>query len=208
MSKMSFFKNNSYEIMKLFINQVGITIFSLVLYTAAGSIEDEALGSKIRIALSAFAVIFYFALIYSAAWEFGARDKIRIDGGKMEKAPLSGLKMAMIANIPNFIFAFLATLFIGLYIVSETDALYSVFAVFNLIIRFFSAMFLGVIQGAFSFLETSDVESKQFLLYYFWQSVGFLVAPALTVFVTHFGYSLGLEDKRIFGFTSSSNKKK
>ena len=60
---MKFLKENSYDIVKLFINQIGIAIFSTVLYTAVGDIEDVALRSGIRIAISAFAMLFYFALL-------------------------------------------------------------------------------------------------------------------------------------------------
>ena len=44
---MKFFKENSYDIVKLFINQIGITIFSFMLYTAVAMIEDESLFLKI-----------------------------------------------------------------------------------------------------------------------------------------------------------------
>ena len=61
---MKFFKENSYDIVKLFIYQMGITIFSLVLYTAASAVEDAALKLKLRIILSVFATLFYFALSF------------------------------------------------------------------------------------------------------------------------------------------------
>ncbi len=207
-TKANFFKSNSYEITKLFINQIGITIFSLVLYTAAASIEDEALFSKVRVILSVFAVVFFYALLYTAAWDFGAKDKIKIDSGKMSKSASVGLKMSLIANLPNFVLGFCAVLFMGLYLFSGTEGFYTAFGVFNLIIRFISAMFLGIIQGLFSFLETSDTESRQYLLYYFWQSVGYFVVPIFTVAVTHVGYVFGLENKKIFGFLSSGKKEK
>ena len=206
--KTSFFKDNSYEITKLFINQIGITIFSLVLYTAAASIEDVALFSKVRTLLSIFAVVFFYALIYTAAWDFGARDKIRIDGGKLEESRFTGMKMALIANLPNFILAFFSTLFLGIYILSGNEGLYTAFSIFNFIIRFLSSMFLGLLQGIFSFLETSDAESRQYLLYFFWQSVGYLIVPVFTVGVTHFGYVMGLKDKKIFKIVSQNKKSK
>lgn len=206
--KSGFLKTNSYEITKLFINQIGITIFALVLYTAAGSIEDEALYSKISVLLSVFAVAFYYALLYTAAWDFGAKDKIKIDSGKMTSSPYTGLKMALIANIPNFVIAFFAALFVGLYILTGTEAFNTVFVVFNLIIRFICSMFLGIIQGIFSFLKTSDTESKQFFVYYFWQSVAYFVVPIFTIMVTHIGYVFGLKNKRIFGALCAKKKEK
>ena len=204
--KNGFFKTYSYEITKLFINQIGITIFSLVLYTAAASIEDNDLFAKVRTILSVFAVIFFYALLYTAAWDYGAKDKIRIDSGKFVGSKYAGLKMAIFANLPNIALGFLAVLFMGLYILTGTSGFYTAFGVFNLIIRFLSAMFLGVIQGIFSFLETADVESKQYLYYFFWQSVGYLVVPLFTIAVTHLGYLFGFKEKRIFKFSSIAKK--
>lgn len=206
--KVGFFKTYSYEITKLFINQVGITIFALVLYTAAGSIEDNALFSKLRVILSVFSALFFYALIYTAAWDYGARDKIKIDSGKLSMEKNAGLKMAIIANIPNFVAAGLSALFMGLYMLTNAEGLYTAFAVFNLIIRFISAMFLGIIQGIFSFLETSDTSSRQYLLYFFWQSVAYFIVPLFTIAVTHIGYVFGLKEKKIFNFASVKKKEK
>ena len=204
--KSHFFKDNSYEIVKLFINQIGITIFSLVLYTAASSIEDAALFSKIRMALSVFAILFFYALLYTVAWDYGARDKIKIDSGKLVESKFGGLKMALFANLPNFLLAFLATLFIGLYILTGVEGFFTAFGVFNLVVRFLSSMFLGLLQGIFAFLETDDTASKQYLFYFFWQSVGYFVVPVFTVAVTHLGYVFGLNERKIFK-TSISGKK-
>ena len=67
---MRFFKENSYDIVRLYINQIGISIFSMVLYTAVGTIE---LSSKLLdVGLSVFLLGFYFTLIYTASWEYGA----------------------------------------------------------------------------------------------------------------------------------------
>ena len=206
--KPNFLRDNSYEIVKLFINQIGITIFSLVLYTAAASIEDKALYSKVVVILSVFAVVFYFALLYTAAWDFGAKDKIKIDSGKLKGSSFCGLKMSLVANIPNFVIALVAALFMGLYILNGNEAFYTVFGVFNLIIRFISAMFLGVIQGIFAFLDTSDVESRQYLVYHFWQAVAYFIAPVFTIAVTHVGYVFGLKNKKIFGFVGAKKKDK
>ena len=38
---MRFFKSNSYDIVKLYINQIGISIFSLFLYFAVESLPME-----------------------------------------------------------------------------------------------------------------------------------------------------------------------
>ena len=39
---MRFFKENSYDVVRLYVNQFGITIFSLILYFSASIVADEA----------------------------------------------------------------------------------------------------------------------------------------------------------------------
>lgn len=193
---MKLIKDNSYEIVRLYINQIGITIFSLVLYTAIGFVEDADLNFKIRIILSVFATLFYFALIYSAAWEYGAKDKIRIDTGKISPVRAKGLVMSLVANLPNFLLAASAVLCMVVYTNTAAEGFYTAFGVLNLIMRFCSAMYLGIIQGIFSFI--TDVNSA-----YLWQSVGFFALPLLSVAVTHLAYTLGTKDVRILSLFSS-----
>lgn len=189
---MKFFKDNSYDVVKLFVNQIGITIFSLVLYTAVGFINDDILFSKIRVVVSVFAVLFYSVLIYTAAWDMGAKDIIMIDSSKMARIKAKGAKLSLIANLPNFIIAFLAVLFMLVYIGAGSEGCYTAFAICNLIMRFLNAMFLGLLQGIFFFLESNEN------IYFLWQSVGYLIMPFVSVGVAHFGYEMGARNIRIF----------
>ena len=147
---MKFFKDNSYDIVRLLINQIGITIFSLVLFTALAAIENTETYSAVLIAASIFATGFYLVLIYTVGWECGAKDKIRVDGGRLSPMPAKGALMALIANLPNFIFTVLGIITMLIYIMGGGEGFYSAFAVFNLIFRFIEAMYLGVIQAVFS----------------------------------------------------------
>lgn len=198
---MKFFKANSYDIIRLYINQIGITIFSLVLYTAIGKIDDPGMNISVKIAISCFATLFYFALIYTASWEYGAKDKIRIDSGKMVEDKLKGLKMGFFANVPNFVFAATAAILYSICFISDSAALLSVATVFNIIVRFFTAMYIGILQGVTLALDNASV------LYQFLQSLGYIVMSALAACVTYFGYSMGLKDKKIFSSSRKSSKR-
>ncbi len=197
---MKFLKDNSYDIVRLYINQAGITIFSLVLYTSVSIIGDSNLSSQLKIALSVFATLFYFALLYTAAWEFGAKDKIKIDSGRLTPVPAKGTLMSLAANLPNFILALVCVLialicmFSGAEVQSNTA-----FFVFNLILRFTNAMFLGIIQVAFS--QISDVA-----LSYMLQSIGYFVMPLFAVGVTQIGYTFGEKNIRILSVFSHKPK--
>ena len=74
---MRFIKEHFDNIVKLFINQIGISIFAMFLYTAASAVEfaDSSKALAIKMAISVFSILFYFFLIYNVTWEIGAKDK-------------------------------------------------------------------------------------------------------------------------------------
>lgn len=190
---MKIIKDNSYDIVRLLVNQIGITIFAMMLYTAANVVEDEALGNGVILAVSIFSILFYLFLLYTAAWDLGAKDKIRIDSGRMEACPYKGAVIALFANIPNLVIATASVATLGIFMASAVDGFYSAFAVLNLIMRLFMSMYLGVIQAACVAFKDSHN------LYFFLQSIGYLVAPVLPILATHFGYRMGLAERKLFG---------
>ena len=190
---MQFIKNNLHDIIKLFVNQIGIAIFSMMLYTAVGVAENPDLSLLIKCLISVFASIFYLSLIYCAVWDLGARDKIRIDGNKMTPVKLKGMLLSLIANIPNFVLALVAIVTMLVHISTGNEGFYSAFAGINLFMRLLNSMFLGLIQFVFSSLENQTDVS------FLCQSFGYLLAPVLTILVAHFGYEMGVREKRIFG---------
>ncbi len=198
---MKFLKENSYDIVRLYINQIGITIFSLVLYAAVGFAKDSDLKLELRIVLSVLSTLFYLALIYTAAWEYGAKDKIKIDSGKLKRTPAKGTLLSLAANLPNFIFAGIAIIFMLVYMSGGSEGFFTAFGVFNLIIRFCSAMYLGIVQGVFSSMTDGN-------LLWLLESVGFFVLPLLAVAVTQLGYSFGVRNFRMLSvFSGNKNSK-
>lgn len=185
---MRFVKENSYDILKLFINQIGIAIFSLFLYTAVGMIEDDALKFTINIFVSLFAIVFYLFLLYTVAWEWGAKDKIRYDAGRFTLKMGKGALIAFYANIINFLIAFIAVISMLFVINNENSWFGSLFDVSNLIMRFISSMNIGFLSGLFSKLEYRSL----------FESIGFFVMPVIPILATHFGYVMGFREKRIF----------
>ena len=59
-------------------------------------------------------MLFYCYLLYTSAWDIGARDKIKVDGGRMASIPLKGIYLALAANTLNILLALLAI--IGYYL--------------------------------------------------------------------------------------------
>lgn len=183
---MRFFKENSYDIVRLYINQFGITIFSLMLYFSASIVMDAKWTLTLYLLISLFSTLFFFALVYFAAWEFGAKDRIRIDAGRMEYNKNKGLYLGLFAGVPNFLFAFLSILGKGIYMLSGSGFFNVLFAIPNTLLRFTSAMYMGMLKFIFD-PASSAVTDLSFLL----QSVGFLALSACAAFVVHFGYRMG-----------------
>ena len=97
----TFFQQYSYSIVKMFVNQFAISLFGTLLAMATSSTKSDGLS----LAVSIFAVLFYLFLIYTLVWEVGAKDRIAVDVGKKPYKPHTGLLMACVASVPNFLFA-------------------------------------------------------------------------------------------------------
>lgn len=192
---MKIFKENSYDIVKLYVNQLGIMIFSMLLYTAVGSFNNEALSEALSIFVSVFSIVFYLVLIYYVVWEIGAKDKIRIDGGRMEPTKNKGLIMGIFANIPNFVLGALTLVFLIMFLVTKNDALYAAFLIFNAITRFHGSMYLGLIIGI---VPGTSAEGSPDYTEFVIESVLFLILPIISPLITHLAYRLGEQDKKLF----------
>lgn len=195
---MRIFKENSYDIVRLYINQIGITIFSMFLYTAVAQVEDNELFLTLRILVSVFSTLFYLVLVYNVMWEIGAKDKIRIESGKALPQPIKGAVMALYANVPNFILALICVILMSAFMLSGAEWCYSVFIVVFAILRFHSSMYMGIIQGITPATAGGDanmVDLGDCLV----ESALFLVIPLISVALTHLSYYLGTKEIRIFG---------
>ena len=197
---MKFLKENSYDIIRLIINQVGITIFSLVIYFSVGSIdiESELLNNLIRIFISVFSMLFYYSLIYTISWDWGAKDKIRIDAGRMKPDKIKGLKMALVANVPNFILSLTCIISLGIYCLGA-EWLNNFYGKVTLLNKLWLAIYQGIIHGVFSGFSQDPNQN-------IWLELTYLVIPAIAILVTHLGYTLGTKEKRIFGFLKRSKQ--
>ena len=196
---MKFLKQNSYDIVKLFVNQIGIAIFSMALYTAISIAvtDNDRITSGLQIFISIAATLFYFSLLYVTTWENGAKDAIRIESGKMDPMPHKGLLLAVFANVPNFLLCGLAVIFMSAFIAGGAPWLEQAFGILNLFFGFLESMFLGVIINIFPIAEGMAKSSTDTV--YLLRAVAYLAAPVLSIGVTSFAYLMGSKNKRIFG---------
>ena len=209
---MRFIKENFYDIIKLFINHIGVTIFSFFLLTAAGMINDDSLKGGINVAVSLVSIAFLVFLLYTVAWEWGAKDKIKIDGGRLVKNKYKGLLISLYSNVLNFFIALVAFVTVLAFMIKEptgylfdanlaitldkvkADWLLELHSVFNVLMRFISSLYNGLLRGIFSSMPNAFLASL-------YESIGFFFLPVTSILATHFGYTMGLKEKKIFSPT-------
>ena len=198
---MRFLKEHFDSVVRLIVFQIGIAIFSFFLYTAAGAISTDNTSSlTMKICISVFSIIFYLTLIHTMMWEEGAKDKIRVDAGRAEKQSFKGLGIAFYANVINFVITGIAVIFMAVYMLGGPDGFKTAFGVLNLVFRMTLSMYLGIIQAAFYAFSAGED------LYFFLQSIGFFVIPVITIISAHVSYTLGHNEKRLFGFLGNGTK--
>ena len=64
--------------------------------------------------------------------------------------------------------------------------------------RFISSLYNGLLRGMFSGMSNAFLVSL-------YESVGFFILPLVSIFATHFGYVMGLKEKKIFSSGARGN---
>lgn len=193
---MKFFRQNTHLILRLFVNQIGITFFALVLTMAVARMENDSF----KIWVSVFSILFYLCLIYSVMWEAGAANAVPIEAGRMQHDKLFSLKASLWASVPNFALAFLMIVFCLLGVVAKLGWAGGVYGVLHIIAGLFEAMYVGLfaaILGAFS----GVTEQLMACLLY--------VLSSLPMILVSLGaYALGMRNIRLFGKVPNGKGKK
>jgi len=143
-----FFRERSYDMVKMFLNQFATAIFGVVLAIAAQKAENTVL----RNLTSAFAVLFYLFLLYTMTWEIGYGEKVRIEGKRLRYVPLKGLYMSIVANLPNLILGILTMIgYYGASTFNETlqpaspEWAVNLYGVAKILATFLQAMYSGIV---------------------------------------------------------------
>ena len=159
-----FLQKHSYSAVRLFVNQIAISIFGLVLAIACGKVKDETL----TVVASVGAILFYLFLLYAAMWEVGSKEKIAIESGRLKALPLTGLYIALVANSLNIILAVIITVS---SFAPEGGTLHAVGAISSVIALFVEGMYTGLLSIDLGGLPLND----------YWVSYFIIILPSLTV---------------------------
>ncbi len=169
-----FFRNYSYDMVKMFINQFAISIFGFVLVLAAGKAESVML----RNVTSVCAILFYLFLLYTMTWEIGYRDRISVEQGKKLRNPVRGLLISLCANSINFLFA----IFITLAIFLDVPAISTIGAVSQACTSIFEGMYTGILVNS---VGGAPLNSYWFM---------YFLIPLPAMLTCGLSYQLGIHD--------------
>ena len=178
-----FFKNRSYDMVRMFLNQFAISIFGLVLALAAGQAQNPTLRNITSVA----AILFYLFLLYTMTWDLGFKDRAGVENGRLRRAPFTGFWISLCANVPNFLFALFISL--GLWF-PDVTALSSIGGVATSAALLLEGMFTGLLANRVGGVPLN----AQWWVYFV------IILPALLACTV--AYQLGLKD---FRFTRLSD---
>ena len=194
-----FFHEYSYNIVKMFVNQFAIALFGFFLAMATMGINPESESFDwLTFIVGIFAAVFYLFLIYTLAWDIGAKDKISIDVRKKPYRPHLGLLISLVANIPNLALAFL-NIFSTLG--NESEGSNSLFkdgirVIIRLAPEFFNGMYYGIIDSLRIIIKGELIPLNRL-----WPTFFLTIIPAMLT--SWLAYFLGLKNFRFFSFISS-----
>ena len=176
----NFMSRYSYESVHLFLNQIAISLFGLVLAMAALKAESMPL----RIVTSVFSVLFFLFLQYIAMWKVGANDRLSFDLGKLKRDYTVPLKMWLLSNSLNLLLALLIAIpqWIG-----DTEG---GFAAVGGVARVIKLIIEGIYTGLLS-LRVDGV-----LLHGLWYMHFLTTLPALIVILA--AYVCGFNNLKLF----------
>lgn len=209
---MNFLKKNFHDVLKLYINQIGISIFYFAIIFPLNTISGEnGLPGVWDLVVSLFSMFFYFALIYCVVWEIGAKDKIRIDAGRCESTPAKGFLLGLFAIIPNFIFSVPLVIFaiVGCF----TTACNNAYGIFTKLTRHHEVFYNSIISsfvGVNGLLTpvTGDMLNSAVPVHQLVCSLILFVLPLFAILVTHFAYYMGSHERKLFASVSKIFDKK
>ena len=187
---MQFLKSNSYDIVRLVLNQFALAVFGVVLTTAARMRADGGFD-WLTLVVSIFSTLFYLYILYATLLEMGGKHKVKIDSGSMAEDKHLGLKLMLFAQIPNFLILFLMLLgWVFGQAVAHNSFFIGLFGITQMIMYFLQSMYDGII-GAI-------IPNAAGTLDYFFVWLAYFVSVLPAILVAGGSYVLGLKEKKIF----------
>ena len=177
----AFFKDHSYDMVTMLLNQIAIALFGMTLVFATMKGDNDTL----RNITSAFSILFYLFLLYMKAWDIGFKDKISVEQGKKANNPFRGALISLGANSINYILAIFVMLRALLPNVSFFTAIGDVSQAISV---FLNGMYTGLL--------VNQVGGAPLNTYWF----VFFLTPIPAILISGLSYYFGLHDVKYTGF--------
>ena len=143
---MRFFVSHSYEVIRLFLNQIAMSVFGLILFGAALGLSDNQSGVWTVLA-SVFAVAFYLYILFATVRDLGAKDGIKIESGREKYDCLKGMKLGLWAQVPNLCFVLLLWGGILISLCGASTVGDSIYALSYIAVHsFLQAVYIGIVD--------------------------------------------------------------
>ncbi len=147
---MKLVKENMHLISRFFVMHIGMVIFGAALSTACDTIR------WLLIVAGVVSTLFYLVLLYNTGWDQGAKDIIRVEGGRLPDRPWLGFFCGAIAAALEIILTLLLIVGFIIWNGSSTNGSdIGLFGIVRIILGFWQAPYLGIVSA---FLRTSVVE--------------------------------------------------
>ena len=182
-----YFKENLGNISKLFVNHLGMMIFSLVVLITSKLLSGKIGNDSVFYIMGAVAILMYFSLLYTAMWEAGAKDRLKVDGGREKENIFHGLYMYLWSSAIG-IFVSVVLIVLSFFLTEDVSTVNGVWAVFKFIAHYYNGMYLPI-------TSIGGVHCSVYL--------GMVVPGALVCFVS---YILGLKGYKCIFPESKYNK--
>jgi len=176
---------------RLFLNQIVMSVFGTVLCLSTSE------NMSLLIASGILAICMLLFVDYTFVWELGAKDKIRIDGGRLRPSPLKGLFIGIGGNIPNVIL----TVLIGVGAVLNTAAGQSIAVVCDPIMRLLNGMYLGIFVTVYDKIYPAGTQ----LVNYWWWYFIIMLPVVITSLAAYYLGSKGIRISVLLGLKKSAS---
>ena len=183
-----FLKDGFDTITKLIVTQLGMTMFGLMVTMATRAMPGASKeNDPMLLAVSLVSTIMYLFILYFHIWEKGAKDRIKVDGGRMEKQTLKGLYLSLVANSLNILLGLImcSTYYFCDFVNGLDSIQCQIFGSANDIARLIQGMYTGLII----YISPDAQATSPFIFLA-------IVIPALVV--TSLGYYFGFKNMKVF----------
>lgn len=181
---LSVFRDEGAIIRKLIGYQFASAIVGSMLSTASMAVK------WLNCLTSILAVLLYCYFIYTAVWDAGAKDRLKVEGGRKAKDMSRGFKIALCANIPNLILGVLAVSLCAIGTFTQTAWSGSAATIVVFVARLWQAMYNGIIN----YIIPVGLEGWGFVI----SNLIYIAISIPAVFVGYMAYSMGYRNIRLF----------